>query len=375
MGHWAKAPGESSPNDIAVHPAADGVREGDCIAGMQALPPGSVDMIFADPPYNLQLAGELHRPNHSRVDGVEDAWDRFESFESYDAFTRGWLLAARQALSDDGTIWVIGSYHNIFRVGAILQDLGFWILNDVVWRKTNPMPNFRGRRFTNAHETLIWAAKDKGARYTFNYQSMKALNDDLQMRSDWYIPICSGGERLKTGAGRKAHPTQKPEALLHRVLLAATRPGDLVLDPFLGSGTTAAVAKRLHRRCLGFEADADYARAARERLAAVRPVDDVTAVELASRKEARRIPFGWLVERGDVPAGTILYGGPKGRWTAKVRADGTLVSAEAQGSIHQVGAQVQGAPSCNGWSFWHLDHDGTRVPLDLLRQKLRAELD
>jgi len=375
MGHWAKAPGESSPNDIAVHPAADGVREGDCIAGMQALPAGSVDMIFADPPYNLQLAGELHRPNHSRVDGVEDAWDRFESFESYDAFTRGWLLAARQALSDDGTIWVIGSYHNIFRVGAILQDLGFWILNDVVWRKTNPMPNFRGRRFTNAHETLIWAAKDKGARYTFNYQSMKALNDDLQMRSDWYIPICSGGERLKTGAGRKAHPTQKPEALLHRVLLAATRPGDLVLDPFLGSGTTAAVAKRLHRRCLGFEADADYAQAARERLAAVRPVDDVTAVELASRKEARRIPFGWLVERGDVPAGTILYGGPKGRWTAKVRADGTLVSAEAQGSIHQVGAQVQGAPSCNGWSFWHLDHDGTRVPLDLLRQKLRAELD
>ena len=375
MGHRAKARAETALGGIALHPAADGVREGDCVAGMNALPPGSVDMIFADPPYNLQLEGELHRPNHTRVDGVAEAWDRFDSFQSYDAFTRGWLAAARQALSDDGTIWVIGSYHNIFRVGAILQDLGFWILNDVVWRKSNPMPNFRGRRFTNAHETLIWAAKDKNARYTFNYQSMKALNDELQMRSDWYIPICSGGERIKSEDGRKAHPTQKPEALLHRVLTASTQPGDLVVDPFMGSGTTAAVAKRLHRRWLGFEMDPDYARAARQRIASIQPVADIQSVELQAKKEVKRIPFGWLVERGDVPAGTVLYGGPQGRWTAHVRADGTLISADIKGSIHQVGAQLQGAPSCNGWSFWHLDVDGTRVPLDVLRQRLRAELD
>jgi modification methylase len=347
---------------------------GDCIEGMRALPGGSVDLVFADPPYNLQLEGELHRPNNTRVDGVDDAWDRFDDLEAYDAFTRSWLQAARHALKDDGSLWVIGSYHNIFRLGAILQDLGFWILNDVVWRKTNPMPNFRGRRFTNAHETLIWAAKSKQARYTFNYQSMKALNDELQMRSDWTLPICSGQERLKDRQGRKLHPTQKPEALLHRVILASSRPGDLVLDPFFGSGTTGAVAKRLQRHWLGFEADDVYAHHARKRIDGVVPVADPTLVAIESKREAPRIPFGRLVERGEIAPGTLLYGGPQGRFTAKVRADGTLVSADAKGSIHQVGAQLQGAPSCNGWSFWHLrTAEGALVPLDVLRQKLRAE--
>lgn len=354
--------------------AAEGVEVGDCVALMERLPPGAVDMIFADPPYNLQLDGELYRPNNTRVDGVEEDWDRFDDLEAYDAFTRSWLSAARHCLKDDGTIWVIGSYHNIFRVGAILQDLGFWILNDVVWRKSNPMPNFRGRRFTNAHETLIWAAKHRDSRHTFNYRSMKSLNDDLQMRSDWYIPICSGSERLKEPSGAKAHPTQKPEALLHRAVLASTNPGDLVLDPFLGSGTTAAVAKRLHRRWLGFEADADYAAIACERISKVRPVEDLSLVESSGKREAPRIPFGWLVERGYLEPGTILYGGPKGQWTAKVRADGTLISADVKGSIHQVGAHVQGAPSCNGWDFWRIDVEGRLQPIDVLRQRLRAEL-
>jgi modification methylase len=366
--------GAAAASQLSMHPGAGGVREGDGIAGMNAMPAGSADMIFADPPYNLQLDGELHRPNNTRVDGVEDAWDRFDSFGSYDAFTRAWLDAARHALKDDGTLWVIGSYHNIFRVGAILQDLGFWILNDVVWRKANPMPNFRGRRFTNAHETLIWASKHKEARYTFNYQSMKALNDEIQMRSDWYIPICAGPERLRDPKGRKAHPTQKPEALLHRVLMASSRPGDLIVDPFLGSGTTAAVAKRLQRRWLGFETDGDYAALARERVDAVEPVADVQAVELQRKKEQMRIPFGWLVERGEIPPGTVLHGGPRGQWTAKVRADGSVISADAKGSIHQVGARVQGAPSCNGWQFWHVEVNGKHVPLDVLRQKLRDEL-
>ena len=374
MARGPRMQGESEPAQVAMHPGAGGVRTGDCVAGLNALPAGTADMIFADPPYNLQLDGELHRPNHTRVDGVEDAWDQFDSFQSYDAFTRAWLRAARHALKDDGTLWVIGSYHNIFRVGAILQDLGFWILNDVVWRKSNPMPNFRGRRFTNAHETLIWAAKTKNARYTFNYQSMKALNDDIQMRSDWYIPICAGAERLRDPKGQKAHPTQKPEALLHRIVMAASRPGDLVVDPFLGGGTSAAVAKRLRRRWLGFESDPDYAELARERVDAVEPVEDLQIVELQAKKEQMRVPFGWLVERGEVAPGEVLHGGSQGQHMAKVRADGTVISADAKGSIHQVGARVQNAPSCNGWQFWHVDRDGARVPLDVLRQKIRDEL-
>jgi len=355
-------------------PPLDEIVVGDCIPIMGRLPAGSVDMVFADPPYNLQLENELLRPNNSVVDGVDEAWDRFDGFADYDRFTEAWLTAARHALKDDGTLWVIGSYHNIYRVGARLQDLGFWILNDVVWRKTNPMPNFRGRRFTNAHETLIWCTKDKDARYTFNYAAMKALNDELQMRSDWVIPICSGGERLKDGGGRKTHPTQKPEALLHRVILAATKPGDVVLDPFFGTGTTGAVAKRLGRRFIGIERDADYAAAARARIAKVRPMEDPEIVAIASKRDEPRIPFGWLVERGLLHPGTVLES-PDGRWTAKVRADGTLIAAEHRGSIHQVGALVQGAPACNGWQFWCVQLEGKRVPIDLLRQKLRAELN
>ena len=352
----------------------DVVRVGDCVELMNELPERSVDLIFADPPYNLQLAGELLRPNNSLVDAVDDDWDKFDALADYDAFTRSWLAAARRALKDDGTLWVIGSYHNIFRVGTALQDLGFWILNDVIWRKTNPMPNFRGKRFTNAHETLIWASKDPDAKYKFNYAAMKALNDDLQMRSDWLIPLCTGSERLKDSEGRKAHSTQKPEALLHRVILAASLPGDIVLDPFLGSGTTAAVAKRLHRHYLGFEREADYAALARERLDKVRPVADPTLVTPDEKRQQPRIPFGWLVERGLLEPGTVLYG-PRRRWSAKVRADGTLISASTKGSIHQVGAQVQGAPACNGWQFWNLDVEGKLVPIDVLRQKLRAELN
>jgi modification methylase len=354
-------------------PLLDRIIEGDSIRVMASLPPESVDMIFADPPYNLQLQGDLHRPNNSKVDGVEEAWDKFADFATYDRFTADWLKAARRILKPDGTIWVIGSYHNIFRVGASLQDLGFWILNDVVWRKTNPMPNFRGRRFTNAHETMIWCAKDADARYCFNYEAMKSLNDDLQMRSDWLLPICNGGERLKDENGNKAHPTQKPEALLHRVILAATKPGALVLDPFFGTGTTGVVAKRLGRHYIGIEREHAYVEVARKRLSKVRPVEDLSLMATPSKREEPRIPFGWLVERGLLHPGDLLVS-PNNQWTAKVRADGTLISADHRGSIHQVGAAVQGAPACNGWQFWCLKMEGKLVPIDFLRQRLRAEL-
>jgi len=353
--------------------AKNRIISGDCIEAMRSLPEGSVDMVFADPPYNLQLEGELHRPNNSRVDGVEEAWDRFDDFASYDRFSEAWLAAARRLLKPEGTLWVIGSYHNIFRVGARLQDLGYWILNDVVWRKTNPMPNFRGRRFTNAHETMIWCAKDREARYRFNYEAMKSLNDDLQMRSDWLLPICNGGERLKDRDGRKAHPTQKPEALLHRVILASTQPGDLVLDPFFGTGTTGVVAKRLGRNYIGIERDKGYIAVAEKRLGATPANTDIDIVATPAKRDEPRIPFGWLVERGYLSPGTLLTSANR-RWTAKVRADGTLISADCRGSIHQVGAHVQGAPACNGWEFWYLEVEGRLVPIDLLRQKLRAEL-
>ena len=349
------------------------VLEGDCVASMNALPPGIADTVFADPPYNLQLGAGLTRPDHSKVDGVDDAWDRFESFEAYDRFTRDWLGAAHRLLKDDGTLWVIGSYHNIFRVGAILQDLGFWILNDVIWRKSNPMPNFRGRRFTNAHETLIWAAKSRDAKYTFNYEALKALNDGLQMRSDWTLPLCTGAERLKDKAGAKAHPTQKPEALLHRVLMASTKPGDLVVDPFFGSGTTGAVAKRLGRRFIGCERDSDYAAIARERIAAVREGEG-EAVQIArAKREEPRVPFGALIERGFVNPGETMTD-PSGRYAARVRADGTLAAAEASGSIHQIAAAVQNVPAFNGWAFWCVRRAGRLVPIETFRQQVRAEL-
>ena len=344
---------------------------GDSIAEMARLPAASIDLVFADPPYNLQLSGELTRPNMTKVDGVEAAWDRFDDFASYDRFTRAWLSAARRLLKPEGSLWVIGTYHNIYRVGAALQDLGYWILNDIVWRKANPMPNFRGRRFTNAHETLLWCARSKDARYTFNYDAMKALNDDQQMRSDWFLPLCGGVERLKVD-GRKAHPTQKPEALLHRVLLAATRPGELVLDPFFGTGTTGAVAKRLGRRWIGIERDADYAALAGDRIAQVVRAD-ADLVHTQGKREEKRVPFGSLVERGLLKPGDVLFDARR-RWSAKVRADGTVVSAETRGSIHKVAAEVQGAPACNGWVFWHFQHKGQKVAIDVLRQKLRAEL-
>ncbi len=362
------------PKNKTAELPLDKVLIGDCISLMKGLPANSVDVIFADPPYNLQLTNELLRPNHSRVDGVVEAWDKFSSFAAYDEFTLQWLSAAKRVLKKTGTIWLIGSYHNIFRAGAILQDLDFWILNDIIWRKTNPMPNFRGRRFTNAHETLIWAAREPGvSNYTFNYDAMKALNEGLQMRSDWLLPICSGGERLRDEAGGKAHPTQKPEALLHRVILASTNPGDVILDPFFGTGTTGAMAKRLGRHFIGMEREHEYASKAIARIAAVEELSPEAMEVTTSKRAEARIPFGWLVERGLLAPGTVLCDITR-RHTAKVRADGTLISANAKGSIHQVGAAVQGAPACNGWIFWHVEINGALAPIDLLRQKLRAEL-
>jgi modification methylase len=352
---------------------ADGsIIAGDCIAAMARLPEESVDLVFADPPYNLQLAGELHRPDHSRVEGVEEAWDKFADFAAYDKFTREWLAAARRLLKPDGTLWVIGSYHNIYRVGTILQDLGYWVLNDIVWRKTNPMPNFRGRRFTNAHETLLWCAKSREARYTFNYQAMKALNEGVQMRSDWLFPLCGGPERLKRD-GKKAHPTQKPEALLHRVLLAASKPGDTVLDPFFGTGTTGAVARRLGRNWIGIEQNQDYIAIAKERIAAIAPGSGDEIATTQEKNSAPRVPFGSLIERGLLKPGEVLFDARR-RWTAKVRPDGTLISADAKGSIHQVAAEVQGAPACNGWEFWFVDRAGQPVPIEAFRQQIRAEM-
>lgn len=332
----------------------DRVLVGDCLEELRRLPDASIDLVFADPPYNLQLERDLLRPNNTRVDGVDDAWDKFASFADYDRFCRAWLGECRRVLKPDGALWVIGSYHNIFRLGVILQDLGFWILNDVIWRKVNPMPNFRGRRFTNAHETLIWAARDQKSRYTFNYEAMKASNDDLQMRSDWLFPICSGPERLKDDGGRKAHPTQKPEALLGRVLLASTSAGDVVLDPFFGTGTTGAVAKRLGRHWLGIERDPDYAAAAAERIAKVKTHTPETLDIVRSKRAEPRVPFGTIIELGIISAGSRLYD-PSARIEAEVRADGTLAWRGAQGSIHRLGAQVQGKAACNGWTFWHFE--------------------
>ena len=350
----------------------DTILDGDCIEVMRGLPEASVDLIFADPPYNLQLKGELHRPDNSRVDAVDDAWDQFGSFAAYDQFTRDWLAVARRLLKPNGAIWVIGSYHNVFRLGAELQNQGFWILNDVVWRKSNPMPNFRGKRLTNAHETLIWASRDEGSKYTFNYEALKALNEGIQMRSDWVLPICTGHERLKDGNGDKAHPTQKPESLLHRVLLGTTNAGDVVLDPFFGTGTTGAVAKMLGRHFIAIEREKAYRDVAERRLRDVRPFDRSSLEVSSSKRSEPRIPFGQLVERGMLRPGEMLTG-PSGK-AAKVRADGTLVADGVSGSIHQVGAALEGAPSCNGWTYWHIRRDGKPVSIDVFRQQIRSEM-
>ena len=351
----------------------DTILQGDCIEQMARLPDKCVDMIFADPPYNLQLGGDLFRPEGGRVDAVDDDWDKFDDFAHYDHFTREWLGEARRILKDSGTIWVIGSYHNIYRIGALLQDAEFWILNDIVWRKSNPMPNFRGTRFTNAHETLIWCAKDERARYTFNYRVMKALNDDLQMRSDWFLPICAGAERVKGADGSKAHPTQKPEALLYRILLACTKPGDVVLDPFFGTGTTGAVARRLGRRWIGIERERTYVEVARERIDSTLPLDESAMQTVPDKRDQPRVSFGTLVENGLVAPGSKLVDS-KRRWAASVRADGSIASGAFAGSIHQVGASLQGAPSCNGWTFWHVEQGGALQPIDGLRQQHLAAL-
>ncbi|WP_069050149.1 site-specific DNA-methyltransferase [Blastomonas sp. RAC04] len=361
----AKAP-------VRVRPAAKPelplgqILRGDCIEEMRKLPTGSIDMIFADPPYNLQLGGDLFRPEGGRVDAVDNDWDKFDTFAAYDRFTREWMTEAQRILKPDGSMWVIGSYHNIFRVGATLQDLGFWILNDIVWRKANPMPNFRGTRFTNAHETLIWASRDEKSKYTFNYRAMKTLNDELQMRSDWVIPICGGQERLKRG-GTKAHPTQKPEALLYRILLACTNPGDVVLDPFFGTGTTGAVAKRLGREWIGCERDPVYCEVAEERIEAALPLDESGLKTMQSPKSQPRVAFGTLVETGFIQVGAVIMDKAR-KHRATVRADGSLLTGDHTGSIHKVGASLQNAPSCNGWTYWHIETKDGLKPLDSLRQ-------
>ena len=348
--------------------------KGDCVAALEKLPENSVDAIFADPPYNLQLEGDLHRPDQSKVDAVDDDWDKFSNFQAYDAFTRAWLLAARRVLKPNGTIWVIGSYHNIFRVGTLLQDLGYWMLNDIIWRKSNPMPNFRGRRFTNAHETMIWASLDQNAKsYTFNYDAMKMANDEVQMRSDWLFPICTGHERLKNEEGSKVHPTQKPEALLHRVIMSSTKPGDVILDPFFGTGTTGAVAKKLGRNFVGIERQQDYIDAATARIDAVEVISKPTLAVTTGKRAEPRVAFGALIESGLLKAGTVLTDTKK-RWKANVRLDGSLEMEDGTASIHKMGAKVQGLDACNGWTFWHYEEGGSLKQIDEIRKTYRAEV-
>ena len=341
---------------------------GDSLEELKKIPRETFDLIFADPPYNLQLKSELTRPDRSKVSAVNDKWDQFENFKKYDDFTYEWLSECKRILKKDGAIWVIGSYHNIFRVGTAIQNLGFWILNDVIWNKNNPMPNFRGTRFTNAHETLIWASKSEKSKYTFNYQSLKCLNDDLQMRSNWDLPICNGSERLKKD-GKKIHSTQKPEALLHRILLATSNKNDLILDPFLGSGTTATVAKKLGRNYFGIEKEKNYFKAAEQRIKATKPIEDDLLDTLKNNRSKPRIPFGSLVALGIIKPGTNIFDNKK-KITARIMADGSIKHNQAEGSIHKVAATILGAESCNGWTFWHCDINGRTYPIDYLRQRL-----
>jgi len=367
-----------APRIVTESASASRIVVGDCVAEMAKLPANSVDLVFADPPYNLQLQGDLKRPDDSRVDAVDDDWDKFASFEAYDSFTRAWLTACRRVMKPHATLWVIGSYHNIFRVGTVLQDLGFWVLNDVIWRKTNPMPNFRGRRFTNAHETLIWAAREAGGKsYTFNYEVLKAGNEDVQVRSDWTLPLCTGDERLKGKDGKKLHPTQKPEALLARVILSSSKPGDVVLDPFCGSGTTGAMAKRLSRAFIGFEREREYADAARARIDRVEPLPEDSLKPFMTARDAPRVPFSALLERGMITPGAILTD-HKRRATALVRADGALSLTSKPGnnvgSIHRMGALAQGLDACNGWTYWHVETDKGLTPIDSFRAQVRAEM-
>ncbi len=345
---------------------------GDCLKVLKTFPNECVDLVFADPPYNLQLRNELFRPNNSKVDAVNDSWDKYSSFEEYDKFTETWLNECKRVLKPNGSIWVIGSYHNIFRIGSKIQDMGFWILNDVIWRKTNPMPNFKGTRFTNAHETLIWAAKEKNSKFTFNYDAMKSLNGDKQMRSDWSISICSGNERLRVD-GVKVHSTQKPENLLSRIILSSTNINDILLDPFLGTGTSAAVAKRYNRKWIGIEKEKKYIVEAMNRIESIKKESIDNLSIMTSKKTEPRIPFGSLIEKGLISPGEILFDGRK-RWFAKVRIDGSLISEKSKGSIHSVGAEVQGLSACNGWTFWHTNFKGSIVQIDTIRSIAKGEL-
>ena len=371
-GASSRAPRSIPAIEQASQPVSQ-ILPGDCVAGLAKLPAASVDLVFADPPYNLQLQSDLKRPDDSRVDAVDDDWDKFSNFAAYDEFTRAWLTSCRRVMKPNATLWVIGSYHNIFRVGTILQDLSFWILNDVIWRKTNPMPNFRGRRFTNAHETLIWASRDAAARqYTFNYEALKAGNEDIQVRSDWTIALCTGEERLKGRDNKKLHPTQKPEALLARVILSSSRPDDVVLDPFCGTGTTGAVAKRLGRRFIGIEREEVYRQAAERRIAAVKPLPAASLASFQTARDAPRVPFSALIERGMIMPGADLFDA-KRRHKALVRADGAIALGDAVGSIHRIGALAQGLEACNGWTFWHVERAGALTLIDALRAQIRAE--
>ncbi|MBR5154469.1 MAG: site-specific DNA-methyltransferase [Alphaproteobacteria bacterium] len=348
----------------------------DCVETMKKIEDNSIDVIFADPPYNLQLGDQLKRPDNTEVKGVYEEWDSFESIAEYDKYTKNWLIEARRILKDNGTIWVIGSYHNIFRVGYIMQDLGFWILNDIVWNKTNPMPNFRGTRFTNAHETLIWATKNQKARYTFNYEAMKAMNDDVQMRSTWEIPLCTGKERLKNDAtGEKLHPTQKPEALLYRVIMSSTNVGDVILDPFFGTGTTGAVAKKLGRNFVGIEKDITYIRGAEARIKNIKTCEGVDGLDFTCKRKLPKVPFGAVLERGLIIPGDVLYDSNK-KIKAVVRSDGTVKFKSDSGSIHQMGALAQNSSTCNGWAYWHYVDKKTKklVCIDELRQLIRVEM-
>ncbi len=336
---------------------------------LKKIPDKTFNLIFADPPYNLQIGEKLKRPDNSKVNGVNDKWDQFKNFEHYDIFSKTWLAECKRVLKDNGSIWVIGSYHNIFRLGYLLQNLDYWILNDVVWRKNNPMPNFKGTRFTNAHETLIWASKNKKSKYTFNYQSLKCLNDDLQMRSDWAFPICGGKERLKNN-GKKIHSTQKPEALLHRIILATTNKGDLILDPFLGTGTTAVVAKKLGRNYFGIEKDKKYFEAADERINKTKVIEESYLDTLENKKLKPRIPFGSLVELGIIKPGTNIFDQKK-KINAKIMADGSIKHHQTEGSIHKVAAKIIGAESCNGWTYWYYQSGNSLKSIDELRYRLK----
>ena len=341
---------------------------GNCLEEIKKIPDKSFDLIFADPPYNMQLGENLRRPDNSKVKSVDDDWDKFQNFKSYDEFSVIWLQECKRILKDDGTIWVIGSYHNIFRLGFHLQNLDYWILNDVIWRKNNPMPNFKGTRFTNAHETLIWASKNKNSKYTFNYQSLKCLNDDLQMRSDWLIPICSGKERIKKN-GKKIHSTQKPESLLHRIILASTNKGDTIFDPFLGTGTTAVVAKKLGREYFGIEQNKNYFLSAKKRIHATKQIEDNNLDTIENNKSKPRIPFGSLIELGVIKPGTKIYDQKK-EINARIMVDGSIKYKDSAGSIHKVAAKILGSERCNGWTYWYYQSGDRLKPIDELRQKL-----